>query len=187
MSFTLPFNFEPANTGAIASGTYTVPAGKYAQVTVHVRNGGSATFNGTSLVTSQATSQTTQNITTVQADFSSSSSGTLYTGASNSMFEGHVYITSGTSINVLVGGGSIVSGYNAGGITFIPVICGNDNITFTGSTASISLCGVRREELLEGNAEIETTQSITIWASAGDAIALSGTGDIHFAEFNNLS
>ena len=51
--FFLPFNFQPSSV-AVKTGSYTIPAGKYARVTVEVDSGGIFTIDAVSALTSAA-------------------------------------------------------------------------------------------------------------------------------------
>lgn len=49
----VPFNFQPANV-SVKTGSYTIPAGKYAKVDVQCEAGGSFTIDGLTALTSKS-------------------------------------------------------------------------------------------------------------------------------------
>lgn len=90
-----PFDFNP-NSADVKTGSFTIPAGKYAIVTAMVQNGGTFTIDATVALTSKAAGAG-QTITAVAQDITTVAS---FTVPANSIFEGVAATDSGETIQV---------------------------------------------------------------------------------------
>lgn len=200
----IPFNFQPAATGALASGTYTVTSNRYAWVTVSAQDGGSATLNGIEVISSFAGTTSTQVTTGVdESATSTGASTTVYTCPSDEYFMGQVQISGNAGdasgdVTVTIDGATFYKKDLTAGQNFdetIPVVMGGTDTQVlevsisagTGDTVTCSVTGVQFENRSEWSSDVRTANTISFWAKAGDAIAISGNANIVYSEFNNLS
>lgn len=180
----VPFNFKPSDTGREAS-SYTVPAGKYARVTINVYDGGIARLGGSEIMRSIGSS-TAQDTTPVAN--TRTSSGTLRTVGTNEYFEGQYYIDCNTPQSItLTVGGQIVDVVSSG--TSKGTIRAGEGQDIecdfaVSATGEVFLTGYEIDELVIQPATSETT---TIWAKSGDVISIIGNGNIYYSEFNNIT
>lgn len=166
MSFVLPFNYQPTSV-SVKTSSYTIPAGSYARVQVQVINGGTFTIDGTTCLQSLAATAGDVNAVDVNT---SSNNATLFTVTAGYRFEGQVYVSGWTSINIAVGG-EVVEDLNAGGFINIKAADGQAIAVSSGSgTGSTTLTGYEiREHKSATHAELD------IWLPTGTVI--NGTGD----------
>lgn len=198
----VPFNFQPAATGARASGTYTVTANRYAWVTVTAQDGGSATLNGTEIITSQSDTQGSATRTAYENDGSASESNgssggttTIYTIPANNYFHGQLWFdfstSDGAELDLRVSGTTFYRTSTPGAYDFRGVIVGeSDAIQINldaGGSVQWGVSGVLFSDNETGNDQTATSNTISFWAKAGDAIAISGNANIVYAEYDNLS
>jgi hypothetical protein len=172
----IPFNFQPVNTGS-TTGTYTVPAGKYARA--YIKNCLLPVLNGTSLYysknfggTSMYTTATSQN----EHVFPETKCHRVTLGIQSSTAQ-TVYIKLGI-------GGSVVNGV--------------DN-HFTMSTNSSASYNLTSSTVLSGfksatnsgncwftSIILDVCEIDELWLKAGDAVSHSG-GVIVYQEYNVIS
>lgn len=187
----IPFNHQPANTGAKASGTYTVPAGMYAWVTVFCRDSGSITLNGTAVVESMTLTQKTQQVAAIDLSASTTGASTsVYQCSNDNYFEGQCHLNASAGTANLLVGGEMVATVTAGNITIPLRMCTAQEatVTRTGSagTATAYITGTEFDEFVTVDSTI-TTATASFWAKAGDAIAIVTQGNIVYSEYNVVS
>lgn len=172
-SGTFAFDFNPPVTG-VTTGTYTVPAGKYALVTCECENGGSVTLNSSTVIQSP----TGGGYTRINAE--RTTTGNVYTVASGHRFEGNIFINDPADLGLGSGSFDSVDVTNSGlADGQLSVVLGPaEEVDYDGTNGGkVAVVGV---EIPVGPPSTSVT---SIWVKAGDAVSGTGTYRITYAEF----
>lgn len=168
--YIIPFNFEPASTVASSSGTYTVPAGKYARLTIS--NAILPVLNSVSLYKNKS----------------------LLGGKTSTS------IAASTSMQLKSKNVHRISiGMNSSNTTYVnfgsvPVSIQNNDLVFSTSTSYSFSSPTDMDEIsilnTAGNVvislSVDTCDIREIWLKAGDIFSYSA-GSIVYSEFNVIS
>ena len=170
MSLFLPFNQRPSST-TVRTSSYTIPAGKYARVTVYVEKGGSFTIDGGVALNSEAASAP---IAIAVSDSGSYGVNASYTVPSGYIFEGQA-TASGSNITVKVGGLNAQYGNasdSAPSAQQVPNIKAGPGqlVEATSNNTLVTLTGYARKVSNEN-----TSNSEEFWLNSGVTISGSGT------------
>ena len=168
--YIIPFNFQPVSTVASSSGTYTVPAGKYARVTMS--NAILPILNSVNLYTTKSLLGGKAGVVITAA--------TLMQLTSKNVHRVNIGMNSGNSTYV-----------NFGTVT---VTTSNYDLTFT-TSSSFSFSSPVNTEVISimnptGNVvislSVDTCNIQEVWLKAGDIFTYSA-GSIVYSEFNVIS
>lgn len=184
----VPFNHNPSATGASNSG-YTVPAGKYAWVSIAVRDGGSATLNGTAMLACDSAITDTQDGNKIDVQSSTTSSSTLYTVPSGKYFQGQIFLSQATSGTArITSAGTTVAevAFGSNALSVPVTFAESADITISAiasGTATGAITGAEFDELTNDQ-DTRNTNSTGFYAKAGDVIAISGQGNLVYSEYD---
>lgn len=169
--FIVPFNFQPVAV-SVKTTSYTIPAGKYAQVFIEVYSGGIFTINAVNSITSDPF---------LNIDYAGTAIGTIYTvpagyraiipaigssGADNFSVNGNTSATFNTSANVL--------------LTGVNIEIGPSGTLASAGSGSKAVSGVA----IPSNA---THKETTFWLPTGTVLSGTGNWRATVMEYNMIS
>ena len=164
----IPFNFAPSSV-AVKTGSYTIPAGKYARVIVEVDSGGIFTINAVNAVTSAAFAN---------IDVGSGSSPTSYSVPTGFKASATLSCSSGSGTITLNGNSTEVTPVNTYSSEFS--IGPGGSYSITGTNGHLHIQGVATPS----NA---TNRQADLWVPTGTIINGSGNWRAVVMEYNEIT
>lgn len=139
MSIVVPFNFQPSST-TVRTGSYTIPAGFYAYVSVHCEPGGTFSIDGNEALS--AINSDGFDVISVDQSVNNSSTYTVPTGY---YFQGTAY-TSGSTVLLGVDGTTVFDSHSGAGSMNegrfpISFTAGSGSVISTNSSDSMNIVG----------------------------------------------
>lgn len=169
----IPFNFQPESV-SVHTGSYTIPAGKYARVIAHINGNGSFTIDGATAI--DATQASVVNVLVVNVGISPAS----YTVPSGYYFEGIAVATAAVTISV--------DGTDIGEISDT---IGNKVMVGSGSTLSAPSSGISgTAKILGVSRKVSSGEgpvNSEFWLPSGTVINGSGSWRATVQIFNEIS
>jgi len=154
----IPFNFQPDSV-AVKTGTYAIPAGRYALVTAYVENGGTFTIGGAAALISKAKSAP------VKVTHATSSA---YTVPAGRIFRG------------IISGASSVDGAPFTGVHDYVELGPGSVVSGPGGTFHV----IGYTEIIE---EANSNVSAQFWVPTGTSISGTGTWKATVQEFLEIT
>jgi hypothetical protein len=160
--FIIPFNNNPSST-TVKTTSYTIPAGKYAQLYVECDGGGSFTINAVTAVITAAV---------VNVDSFNVSANVTYTAPATGWASLYVSGNTGMTINANI--------TNLTAATGVQIGPSGTATAATGSSQSCSVTGVFYPH-------IPTNRQATFWVPTGTVISGAGNWKATVMEFNTIT